>query len=262
MEFTIIPRARWTKSKPGGAVQDADDQEGVAVHWPGSTTDRYGSMTESRVVSLLNGWRDYHMNVRGWSDIGYNYAIDSDGRIWELRGMNRVGAHSASDENPTANDKWVGVLFILGDEEPVPSIMVQAFRWLRQRILAVFPKGTLVRGHGQIAGAETECPGPFVRAVMGLLDDVPVVGVPSPDSEEDDMEKVIYRLGRSVHFRIFGDQAVNMPAKDVEIHTARGYRVIGVTAEYANNLRSTLRFEGDLDASVSRELENPTEPEE
>lgn len=189
----IIPRSRWTTSAPGGAAQDADDQLGIAVHWPGTTADRYGLMRDSQVVSLLNGWRDYHMKVRGWSDIGYNYAIDPDGSIWELRGMNRIGAHSASAENPDANDKWIGVLFILGDREPVTSNMIQAFRWLREQILKRFPRGKLVRGHGQIEGAQTECPGPYVRAVMSQLDDSFEPDGPDSDTE-DEMTKEEHEL--------------------------------------------------------------------
>jgi hypothetical protein len=261
MEFSIIPRSRWTSTAPGGATQDADDQQGIAVHWPGSTTDRYGSLPESAVIRLLNGWRDFHVNGRGWSDIGYNYAIDPDGRIWELRGMNRIGAHSASDENPDANDNFVGVLFILGDREQVPSVMIQAFRWLRERILNRFPKGKQVKGHREVPGAQTTCPGEQVMEIMAQLDDefVPVPDKPEPEDpkEDGDMAEPIYRIGKSVHFRIYGDQAVNMPQEDVDIHVKNGVKVIGVTTAFGQTLRRTLRFEGELETLAAKELEPP-----
>lgn len=36
----------------------------------------------------------YHMDVNGWSDIGYSYLIDTRGRVYEGRGRNVQGAHS------------------------------------------------------------------------------------------------------------------------------------------------------------------------
>lgn len=251
--FAIKPRDSWTDTDAGGASQDADDQLGIACHWPGTTADRYGQLREAQVVSLLNGWRNYHVNVRGWSDIGYNYAIDTSGRIWELRGMNRIGAHSASDENPGANDNWVGVLFIVGEKESVPAVMVQAFRWLRTQILKRFPKGTRVVGHRQVKGAETACPGPEVMEVMTQLDDAytpekPEVPVPETPGEDGEEDMFIYLLGRSVYFRIHGDRAVNIPKYDVDIHVKRGFKVIPVSSAYGNSLRAALTFEGVSEA--------------
>ncbi len=37
--------------------------------------------------------RSYHMNTRGWSDIGYHYLIDGKGRIRLGRPVWRSGAH-------------------------------------------------------------------------------------------------------------------------------------------------------------------------
>ena len=34
------------------------------------------------------------MDVRGWADIGYNFLIGGDGRIYEGRGWDKVGAHT------------------------------------------------------------------------------------------------------------------------------------------------------------------------
>ena len=40
---------------------------------------------ESSVPSLLFGIQRYHMQTRGWDDIGYNFVIDRFGRIWQAR---------------------------------------------------------------------------------------------------------------------------------------------------------------------------------
>ena len=33
----------------------------------------------------MKGIQNYHMDSRGWSDIGYNFLVGEDGRIYEVR---------------------------------------------------------------------------------------------------------------------------------------------------------------------------------
>jgi hypothetical protein len=37
--------------------------------------------------------REYHVNQRGWADIGYHFAIDRTGRVFQLRSLRYQGAH-------------------------------------------------------------------------------------------------------------------------------------------------------------------------
>lgn len=67
----------------------------------------------SQVPSVLRGIQAYHMDGRGWDDIGYNFVVDRYGGIWEGRagGSDRpvVGAHASG-----FNSGSVGVM-MLGD---------------------------------------------------------------------------------------------------------------------------------------------------
>nr|QZM06962.1 peptidoglycan recognition protein 3 [Sepioteuthis lessoniana] len=38
--------------------------------------------------------QDLHMNTNNWSDIGYNFLVGEDRRVYEARGWNRTGAHT------------------------------------------------------------------------------------------------------------------------------------------------------------------------
>ncbi|KAL3863962.1 hypothetical protein ACJMK2_005691 [Sinanodonta woodiana] len=38
--------------------------------------------------------QNFHMDVRGWDDIGYSFLIGGDGQVYEGRGWDRVGAHT------------------------------------------------------------------------------------------------------------------------------------------------------------------------
>ncbi|KAL4232098.1 N-acetylmuramoyl-L-alanine amidase [Mactra antiquata] len=44
--------------------------------------------TEMRTI------QDFHQITRGWDDIGYNFLIGEDGRVYEGRGWDRIGAHT------------------------------------------------------------------------------------------------------------------------------------------------------------------------
>lgn len=205
----LMDRDKWTSARRGGSYLSGKKLEGTACHWPGTTTDKFGVESKSQVASRIASWRDYHVNGRGWSDIGYNFAVDQAGRVWDLRGLRRVGAHCASPRNQDANHEWIGVLFILGDEEEPTRNMINAFRYLREEIiLDEYPHATAITGHGRepgVPGAQTSCPGPYVaREIRGGN----LKG--SPVGDEDDMtpeqmeqlstltaKKVVYHAQRS-----------------------------------------------------------------
>ena len=39
--------------------------------------------------SIWKGYQNYHMDSNGWDDIGYNWGVGEDGRVYEGRGWNR-----------------------------------------------------------------------------------------------------------------------------------------------------------------------------
>jgi len=187
----FMSRSAWTSAPRGGALLTGTKLVGLADHWPGTTTDAFGVESAERVAARLRGWWDFHVNTRGWSDIGYNFAVDQAGRVWDLRGLTRVGAHAASDANPDANHEWVGVLFILGDREEPTEAMVRAFQDFRFGVfLPRWPGRLALTGHGRapgVPGAQTSCPGPYVaeKIIDGTLAKRPSTPKPTPPPEED-----------------------------------------------------------------------------
>lgn len=151
---TILSRSRWTNTKAGGAAMNMSRQRGIVVHYPAAGKD-VGVLSQSQEASRLRGWRNYHVNGRGWADLGYNFAIGQSGRIYEGRGL-RVGAHATGHNSTT-----VGVLFIVGDNEPLTADAKRAFKALRA-YLRKKGVGAGVWGHQQMSGASTRCPGPYI----------------------------------------------------------------------------------------------------
>ena len=56
--------------------------------------------------------RDYHVNVLGWSDVGYHFLITPDGEIHNGRPLNQVGSHCKGH-----NFDSVGICLIGGKYE-------------------------------------------------------------------------------------------------------------------------------------------------
>lgn len=52
--------------------------------------------------------RNYHVNERGWDDIGYHYYIEKDGGIYSGRENHEVGAHCRASG---MNHKSLGICF-------------------------------------------------------------------------------------------------------------------------------------------------------
>ena len=55
--------------------------------------------------------KDWHVNSRGWSDIGYHFYIELDGTIKKGRDIDRIGAHCKSH-----NRNSIGICYCGGVE--------------------------------------------------------------------------------------------------------------------------------------------------
>jgi hypothetical protein len=186
----FMPRSAWTTASRGGAQLTGAKLVGNALHWPGTPQNVIGDPGAAKIAARLRGYWDFHVNTRGWVDIGYNFAIDQGGRVWDLRGLTRVGAHAASTSNPDANHEWMGVLLILGDEERPSAAMIRAFQDFRFKVfLPRWPGRTRLTGHGRapgVQGAQTSCCGPFAAAK--ILDGTLAQPPGTTDPGDDDVE--------------------------------------------------------------------------
>lgn len=54
-----------------------------------------GNTVSTDYAAVVKGYWDFHVNTRGWADIGYNWLIDPNGVLYEGRGDKIRGAHSA-----------------------------------------------------------------------------------------------------------------------------------------------------------------------
>ncbi len=87
----IVPREEWGARAPN-AVSYTDDYLPYMFihHTVTSECSNFDDCAEQmRII------QNYHMDSNGWSDIGYSFLVGGDGKIYEGRGWNVVGAHTS-----------------------------------------------------------------------------------------------------------------------------------------------------------------------
>jgi len=156
----IIPRSAWAKAGPN--MQTIDPMNGVRLitfHHSGDpkpfTADDYASTAQH-----LEYVREYHRSRR-FQDIGYHFAIDRAGRVWQLRSLAYQGEHVRNN-----NEHNIGIV-VLGNFDLQTMTAAQkekakAFGLLvrKQYSLPI----ARVYTHQEIVS--TECPGDNMQPYM------------------------------------------------------------------------------------------------
>jgi hypothetical protein len=126
--------------------------------------------------------KSYTIN-RGYS-IGYLFAVDQQGGVWQLRGWEYKSAANAGH-----NDHTFPILMLTSGVERASSAAVHATQQLIADAQAVTHRTLSIVGHGDLVGAATACPGVGLRVQLkaGVFTPQPD---PPPD-EEDDVKPVI-----------------------------------------------------------------------
>ncbi|MDT0305053.1 N-acetylmuramoyl-L-alanine amidase [Streptomonospora wellingtoniae] len=136
----IISRSEWGARAPRDRsyVSWSQRTEVVVHHSAGPTTQTVRSI------------QDFHLDGRGWSDIGYNLLVDDDGAAYEGRGWTVAGAHAVGH-----NTSGIGICYI-GQNSPTPAAKATIralYDEASERAGRALPKRT----HGDVNS--TSCPG-------------------------------------------------------------------------------------------------------
>jgi len=167
----LITREQWQAQPFRGNTVNlaAPDYEFLTWHHAAG----YSAETEAEGKAQMRAMQDLHQNIRGWSDIGYQFGIDRGGRLYQGRPF-RDGSTSLSQVPVLARGAHVGGantgnigVVIMGcyhppegphcEQEITPAAFatyVTLFSFLSERY-GVAP--TLIRGHRDFSS--TACPG-------------------------------------------------------------------------------------------------------
>jgi hypothetical protein len=136
--------------------------EGIALHWPAMSSPL---RTVPRVMSSLRAWQTFHMDVRGWSDIAYQVAIDQAGNTYRLRGLRY---RSAANGDESTNERYGALLLVVAIGEKPTQELIETTQRVIGRHRALFQHSKLIVGHGEIRPEPTACPG---ERIQKLIDD-------------------------------------------------------------------------------------------
>ena len=109
---------------------------------------------ENYTVDTIRSW---HVDGRGWSDIGYHFYIDIYGEIHKGRDISRIGAHTKG-----LNRNSIGVCYCGGVEEDGKTPKDTRYDCQKEALLAVlrtlkamYPEAKI---HGHRDFARKACP--------------------------------------------------------------------------------------------------------
>jgi hypothetical protein len=146
----------------------------IILHWlgPGDSHD-YVSQ------AAVDGIRSYHINVNGWSDIGYHWLIDRTGVLYKGRPEAIIGAHCYG-----ANTGSMGINCMYGTEDKtVTKETLAALVDLVMDICTrynITPTATSIIGHKDVLA--TECPGIIYSYIPWVI--ASVSGIAAPHNHE------------------------------------------------------------------------------
>nr|UIW25013.1 peptidoglycan-recognition protein LB [Lasioderma serricorne] len=149
----LVPRAGWGAEPPKEVTPLETPVPFVVVHhsYEPAACYAYDACCEA-----MRSMQRYHQVDNGWDDIGYNFAVGGDGRAYEGRGWDAVGAHA-----PVYNYKSVGICLIGDwrfDLPPVDQLeTVKSLINFGVQLGKIRGDYVLV-GHRQVKNG-TECPG-------------------------------------------------------------------------------------------------------
>ena len=166
----VVPREAWGASAT--RCSSTDSKTKMAVHYTVTPSDN----PAARVRAVQR----YHMDTRGWCDIGYHFLVGIDGSIYEGRPLELVGAHVGGHNTGNIGISFIGCFHpsgcsSMGPTRP-PEAMIEAGGRLLgalSRLYGIALDRTQVRGHRDYPGTSTNCPGDYLHL---RIDDLLAIG--------------------------------------------------------------------------------------
>ncbi len=149
----VLPRSAWAHGQPVPTrMNHMSPIRFITVHHDGM--DPFFATDRATVAAHLEGIRRLHRG-KGWGDIGYHFAVDRAGRVWEARPLNWQGAH-VKDHNPGN----IGIVVLGNFDQQRPSAAQLDGVCLHVSTLMRVYNVPLDRVHThQEWGSPTACPG-------------------------------------------------------------------------------------------------------
>jgi hypothetical protein len=124
----------------------------------------------------MRGIQRFHMDTRGWCDVGYHFLIGQDGRVYEGRPVHLLGAHVLNNNSGNIGISFIGCFHSsgcggLGPTRPNDASIRIAGRLVGtlRRLYGITVDSARVKGHRDHSGQSTSCPGDNLRSRIGEI---------------------------------------------------------------------------------------------
>jgi hypothetical protein len=155
---TVHSRADWGARAPN-CVSATTPFRVTIHHTVGPIKDSLSPQARLRQI------QNFHMNSRGYCDIGYNFLVSRDGRVWRGRGSLRLGAHTLNNNTGNVGIAFIGTYTDTRITRTQKCRAARLLRWLAVHRPAIDLKRSDIKGHRQYG--DTACPG---NALYNQLD--------------------------------------------------------------------------------------------
>ncbi|KAL3892000.1 hypothetical protein ACJMK2_004240 [Sinanodonta woodiana] len=154
----MLSRAEWGARVPRSVRLLDKTVSIVFIHHTVTSRCVFTSLCTKEVKKIQN----YHMDTKGWDDIGYSFLVGEDGRAYEARGWDRVGAHTYG-----WNDVAISIAVLGNFNKVLPS--EYALQAINSLIQCGIRKGKLKQDYklyGQRDATPTDSPGHMLYDLM------------------------------------------------------------------------------------------------
>lgn len=148
---------------------------GLAVHYGGD-----GSAPENHedCEKRWRSWQNFHMDIRGWADIAYNFGFCNHGYVLAGRGY---GVRSAAQGTNDGNDRFLAACWVGGaNSTPSPN----AYNALQELIVEVRELGAGLEVKPHIYFHSTACPGKQLKLFTLGVDGRPTKIIPPAPTKQ------------------------------------------------------------------------------
>lgn len=149
--INLITRAQWGARPPKSTLDIKVPVPEFFVHH----TNTGECLNITSCIESVRSIQNFHMDIRKWDDIGYNFLVGEDGNVYEGRGWTHVGAQVKG-----YNSKSFGTSVIGTYMTKLPND--KALNALRNVIACGVQLGKMLPGYrlyGHRDAEQTDCPG-------------------------------------------------------------------------------------------------------
>jgi len=168
-----IPRSTWCPNNncPPNSNPVVTDVKFLVVHHTA------GSNNSSDWAAVVRSIWNFHVNTRGWADVGYNFLLDKSGNIYEGRADDTKGAHFSGHNSETSGMALLGTFLTVVPTNSMLYSLENLLVWKScdksiDPLAITYHASSGLNLHtisGHRDGGNTECPGDEVYNLLPAI---------------------------------------------------------------------------------------------